>query len=272
MPGSNLVEVEAPVSGRATSTSWGPRNGAGASLLASSLALIAGHGTPKKRRWTEGDGGCSPDSPRLQPLESCLCRATPHLQTAFAKIPSMRRVACIALLAATACEEPDGRSDTVSFFVPPTWPELSQEAIDETEFIYGIELVPEDGAPGAVAVFLVEDGTQGWGSGASCTPWIFSPAEEPRLIAHEMGHALGLVHVDDSSNIMHPLNPGEDITDQQIDQIRQHAWVLNTQCSSSFRAHGSARVDASVLARMGSRPREETASPSQGSLARRQQT
>lgn len=32
MPGSSLVGVEAPVSGRATSASWSPRNGAGASL------------------------------------------------------------------------------------------------------------------------------------------------------------------------------------------------------------------------------------------------
>ena len=142
----------------------------------------------------------------------------------------MRRAACIALLALTACEEPDGRSDTVSFFVPPDWFELSEEAIEETELIYGIELEQEDEAAGSVAVFLVGFSTVGWGSGTSCTPWISAPRDDPRAIAHEMGHALGLAHVDDTSNVMHPSTPGEDVTDQQIDQIRRQAWVLDTRC------------------------------------------
>lgn len=142
----------------------------------------------------------------------------------------MRRAACIALFALAACEERDGRADTVSFFTPPDWFELSEEAIEETELIYGLELEPEDGASGAVAVFLVGFSTVGWGSGSSCTPWISAPGDDPRAIAREMGHALGLEHVDDTSNVMHPSTPGEDVTDQQVDQIRRQAWVLDTRC------------------------------------------
>lgn len=142
----------------------------------------------------------------------------------------MRRAAGIALLAVAACGEPDGRSDTVSFFVPPDWFELSDEGIDETEAIYGIELIPSEQPAGSVAVFLVAFSSRGWGSGTSCTPWISAPRDNPRAIAHEMGHALGLAHVDDTSNVMHPSAPGQDITDAQLDQVRRQAWVLNTRC------------------------------------------
>jgi len=142
----------------------------------------------------------------------------------------MRRAACIAVLALTACEEPDGRADTVSFFIPPDWFELSEEAIEEAELIYGIELEQADGPAGAATFFLVAFSTEGAASGASCTPWISAPRDSPGLIAHELGHALGLEHVDDPSNVMSPSMPGEDVTGQQIDQIRHQAWVLDTQC------------------------------------------
>ena len=143
----------------------------------------------------------------------------------------MRRlIAGTALLALSACEDPDGRSDTVSYFVPPDWFELSDDAIEETELIYGIDLIPADDTAGAVAVFLVAFSTVGWGSGTSCTPWISAPRDDPRAVAHEMGHALGLEHVDDPKNIMSPVAPGDEATEEQLDQIRHQAWVLETQC------------------------------------------
>ncbi len=134
------------------------------------------------------------------------------------------------MLALSACEEPDGRADTVSHFVPPDWFELSQDAIDETEFIYGLELLESDAASGSIAVFLVAFGTEGWGAGNTCTPWISAPRDNPRFIAHEFGHALGLEHTDEPTNIMNPDTPGQDITDAQTDRIRHQAWVLNNEC------------------------------------------
>ena len=44
-----------------------------------------------------------------------------------------------------------------------------------------------------------------------------------RLLAHEIGHALGLQHVDDESNLMHRWYAAETITQEQAEQARREA-------------------------------------------------
>ena len=44
-----------------------------------------------------------------------------------------------------------------------------------------------------------------------------------RLLAHEIGHAFGLQHVDDMTNLMHPGWAEERISEQQAEQVRREA-------------------------------------------------
>ncbi len=52
-------------------------------------------------------------------------------------------------------------------------------------------------------------------------------APDPRLIAHELGHTLGLAHEDYENNLMYPTGKGEYLTDKQNRIIRRNASNLN---------------------------------------------
>lgn len=57
----------------------------------------------------------------------------------------------------------------------------------------------------------------------------------PLFISHEFGHALGLEHVADTSNLMSSSASGDLLTDSQRARMEDRAWKLQTEACSWYR-------------------------------------
>jgi hypothetical protein len=105
-------------------------------------------------------------------------------------------------------------------------PARERELLDEAFGFWGYEyeLVGPGAAVasyGAIEVSLVDlDDAPVDGYHAPPTPCrraVWS-SFDPEVLAHELGHAFGLEHVDDRENLMHPRRPrGQEVTDAQWD-------------------------------------------------------
>ncbi|MEM6293576.1 MAG: hypothetical protein AAGA54_20045 [Myxococcota bacterium] len=133
------------------------------------------------------------------------------------------------------------------YFKPFHVDEIDPEAIELTEEIFGIELVERSEPWGAVTIFpFARDAFDGAVDGefdfagqaaqGRCTPWVWYVTDSPRSLAHELGHAYGLGHVDEPCNLMQPRFSCEAgaprVSEQQLRVVREESGNQEHVCAS----------------------------------------
>lgn len=145
-----------------------------------------------------------------------------------------RAVVVVLLLALAwllgACSEPlplfvhDARVVKTRDDLPP----VVIEACD----LLQIECVAVDEHRGAIRVDLVQldpaARVRGRAGGSVCMPVVWADAEDAATIAHEIGHVLGLEHVNHERNLMFPhARPDAwELSTAQMDDLRRGGWRL----------------------------------------------
>lgn len=136
----------------------------------------------------------------------------------------------VALALLSACTD-YGRSDEIPFRTVHGLPTHSPETIAEAEEILGMQLVPMEGDGGVTLTMHPAIGElRGWTDAPdACTPVSWSE-DSARVLAHELGHALGLQHVEEPGNVMGMEIEAWELTDEQVDTMRMYAWYMQHEC------------------------------------------
>lgn len=88
-------------------------------------------------------------------------------------------------------------------------------------------------AAGEIVILLTDAGPMPWDGGwivgltvggGSCSPALWSDSDGV-VLAHELGHALGLDHVGSPDRLMHP-QVGTWVTQDELDTVAHQAWEL----------------------------------------------
>lgn len=146
----------------------------------------------------------------------------------------MRWIA-LSLVMSACADADDGphRSDEVPVYQLLGFPPFAESTIDGAQEILGLEFIADEWDRGAIGMVWVErciDDHCGATERGDCRPVVWAIDNDVTL-AHELGHALGLLHeLDDPHNLMSPGATGTELTDDQIDQIRWKAWHLLNEC------------------------------------------
>jgi hypothetical protein len=142
----------------------------------------------------------------------------------------------VLTLAVSACADTDDgphRADELPVYQLPGFQPLADSTLDGAQEILGLEFIADEWGRGAVGMVWVER-CMGSHCGATkhddCRPVVWT-IDNDYALAHELGHALGLLHSEDPTNLMFPTAPTDNLTDDQIDQIRWKAWHLQHECS-----------------------------------------
>jgi hypothetical protein len=144
----------------------------------------------------------------------------------------MRCLAIAALLA--GCSETlslrvtSARSDVRDGVIRDPSPEM-RDLLDDALGRLGVEYDLTSKVAGSVTIDLVEV-AEGEPKGrtmirSGCQRALRSP-HDSMILAHEIGHALGLEHVDDTGNLMHA-DGGEWLDDWQVDDLLTDARKLS---------------------------------------------
>ncbi|MEL6706558.1 MAG: matrixin family metalloprotease [Bacteroidota bacterium] len=150
-----------------------------------------------------------------------------------------------SVLSAGCSDEGIRLGNEFRYFLPSHVDTLDPRAIELTEEIFGIELVEQSEPWGAVTIFPFDrDAFEGAFEGdfdaagesylGRCTPWVWYVTDKPLALAHELGHAYGLAHVDEPCNVMLPRFSCQEgsfeASWQQIQVVREESWNQEHVC------------------------------------------
>ena len=95
-------------------------------------------------------------------------------------------------------------------------------------------LEDDDGLRGKVMVFTTpnpQHGTAGQVlANGACRKAVWVVEGASVGLAHELGHVFGLEHVDDEVNVMFEKDPGDELTEDQLDDVHRRAGRFVSGC------------------------------------------